>query len=148
MRAGGGAVWAGPVFVTTLAPGIFTADPEGTLAAGIAVPGTADGTETVHYTSRCEASGCSAAPMEAGAPAGSVVLLLFGTGIRAAGQRGVAATAGEADLPVLYAGAQGEYAGLDQVNLVLPRPLAGKGLLEVRLSAGGVPANPVAIEVR
>jgi uncharacterized protein (TIGR03437 family) len=86
--------------------------------------------------------------VEAGAPGETVVLLLFGTGIRAAGQRGVAATAGQANPAVHYAGAPGEHAGLDQVNLLLPGSLAEIGLIEVRLSAGGVPANPVAIEVR
>lgn len=148
VRAGDGAVSAGPVFVTPVAPGLFTADPEGRLAAGIAVTRAADGSQSVQFTSPCEASGCSAAPVRVGADGETAVLLLFGTGIRAAGTRGVAATAGGIELPVLYAGAQEEYAGLDQVNLLLPPALAGKGRIEIRVSAGGVPANPVAIEVR
>jgi uncharacterized protein (TIGR03437 family) len=48
---------------------------------------------------------------------------------------------------VLYAGTQNLFAGLDQVNVLLPSSLAGKGTVEVQLTANGVAANAVQIVV-
>ena len=44
-----------------------------------------------------------------------------------------------------YVGAQPTYPGLDQVNVALPRALAGSGLALVRLAANGQWSNPVQI---
>jgi uncharacterized protein (TIGR03437 family) len=49
---------------------------------------------------------------------------------------------------VLSAGAQIQYAGLDQVNVELTAPLAGKGDVPVVLTADGQSANTVLIDVR
>ncbi|MBL8169211.1 MAG: hypothetical protein JNJ50_13720, partial [Acidobacteria bacterium] len=49
---------------------------------------------------------------------------------------------------VLYAGLQGDFVGLDQVNLKLPRSLAGRGLVEVVLFADGYSSNAVQINVK
>jgi len=49
------------------------------------------------------------------------------------------------DLPVLYAGAQGTLAGLDQVNAQLPQSLAGRGEVDVMLTVDGKPANTVRV---
>jgi uncharacterized protein (TIGR03437 family) len=51
-------------------------------------------------------------------------------------------------VPVLSAGAQMQYAGLDQVNVELPSSLAGKGEVPVVLTADGQTANTVLINVR
>jgi uncharacterized protein (TIGR03437 family) len=54
-------------------------------------------------------------------------LILFGTGLRGRSSlSNVSATIGGVKAPVEYTGAQGEFAGLDQVNLALPRSLAGR----------------------
>ncbi|MBI1898765.1 MAG: hypothetical protein HYS04_19855 [Acidobacteria bacterium] len=59
-------------------------------------------------------------------------LLLFGTGLRFAGN--VSATVGGVNAPVTYAGPQSEFPGLDQVNMQLPRSLAGRGRVDVMLT--------------
>jgi uncharacterized protein (TIGR03437 family) len=46
---------------------------------------------------------------------------------------------------VLYTGSQGLYTGLDQINVLLPASLAGKGTVEVQLTANGVAANAAQI---
>jgi uncharacterized protein (TIGR03437 family) len=46
---------------------------------------------------------------------------------------------------VLYAGGQAAYAGLDQVNLRVPRSLAGKGEAPIVLTVDGVAANTVTV---
>lgn len=49
----------------------------------------------------------------------------------------------EFDVPVVgdSGGAQGEYAGLDQVNATLPATLKGRGRLVVTLTVNGQAAN-------
>jgi uncharacterized protein (TIGR03437 family) len=49
---------------------------------------------------------------------------------------------------VLYAGAQGGQAGLDQLNLLLPRALTGRGEADVVMSADGKLANTVQVTIR
>jgi uncharacterized protein (TIGR03437 family) len=51
-------------------------------------------------------------------------------------------------VPVAYAGPQGTYAGLDQINLSLPQSLTGKGKVDVVVTAAGKPSNPVHITIR
>lgn len=45
-------------------------------------------------------------------------------------------------------GPQGSYAGLDQVNVVLPRSLAGRGEVDVLLTVDGRAANPAKINIK
>jgi uncharacterized protein (TIGR03437 family) len=49
---------------------------------------------------------------------------------------------------VLYAGQQGDFVGLDQVNLRLPRSLAGLGDAGITLTVEGKPANLVSIRIK
>ena len=51
-------------------------------------------------------------------------------------------------VPVLYAGPQGQFAGVDQINVSLPRTLAGAGLAGITLTVDGHPANPVTLMIR
>jgi uncharacterized protein (TIGR03437 family) len=70
-----------------------------------------------------------------GGPADQVVVELFGTGIRhVSSLSAVAATINGQSVPVEYAGPQGQFAGLDQVNVQLPHSLAGSGEVTLVLS--------------
>jgi len=86
-------------------------------------------------------------PVAIGASGETVVLVLAGTGLQAAGTAGVKVTAAGIDAPVLYAGPS-SYQGLDQVNIQLPAALSCKGTVMVQLTASGVAANPVQIVVQ
>jgi uncharacterized protein (TIGR03437 family) len=77
----------------------------------------------------------------AGSLTGHVFLELDGTGLQPAGTCGVTVTVGGVDATVTYAGP------LDQVNILLPAP-AGKGNVNVQLTAGGVAANPVQLTIQ
>jgi uncharacterized protein (TIGR03437 family) len=57
----------------------------------------------------------------------------------------VSATVGGEPAIVSYAGLQGEFIGLDQVNLLLPRSLFGRGEVEIRLRVDGKDANTVSV---
>lgn len=73
------------------------------------------------------------------------VLELYGTGIRGHSASGVTCTVGGVSVPVLYAGAQGQSAGLDQVNFSLPSSLANRSQLNIVLTVDGQIANTVTI---
>jgi uncharacterized protein (TIGR03437 family) len=67
-------------------------------------------------------------------------LTMFGTGFRrAVGNAEITATAGGVRLPVSFAGPQGFYPGLDQINVELPRELKGRGLVGLEVRIGGTP---------
>ena len=51
-------------------------------------------------------------------------------------------------LPVLFAGAQGELVGVDQINAQLPRSLMGRGVVNIELQVGGQTANVVTIRMQ
>lgn len=78
---------------------------------------------------------------------GNVYLLLFGTGIRNHANP-VTATIGSATLPAAYAGAQGSFAGEDQINIALPASLAGAGVVSVALTVDGQTSNSVQIQIK
>ena len=76
-------------------------------------------------------------------------LVMFGTGFRGRSSlQQVNVTIGKESVPVLYAGAQGQYEGFDQVNVQLPSSLAGAGVVNIVASADGAQANVVQIEIQ
>jgi len=72
-------------------------------------------------------------------------LVLYGTGMR---HGTVRCTVGGRAAEVLYAGAQGGFAGLDQVNVALPAELRVSGVGQVVLTVDGVAANAVTVRIR
>ena len=52
------------------------------------------------------------------------------------------------DAEVVYAGPQGAYVGVDQVNIRVPRSLLVSGEIDLVLSIDGKKANTVRIQVR
>ena len=88
------------------------------------------------------AGGGSHGPIEAGE-----TLVLYGTGLRNAAAKPVCTIGGQA-VDVLYAGPQGEFPGLDQVNLFVPTSLRGIGAVVLELVVDGVAANPLSVTIR
>jgi hypothetical protein len=87
--------------------------------------------------------------MNLGADSEQLIVSLYGTGIRFRSDlAGVQVRVGGQPADVLYAGAQGQFIGLDQVNLRLPRALQGRGAVTLVLSVAGVTANPVTLNVQ
>jgi uncharacterized protein (TIGR03437 family) len=127
---------------------LFTLNGSG-LSAASAVRVSANGTQTFQAAFALNSAGSfSANPISMGAATDHVYLVLFGTGLQAAGTAGVTVTVGGITVPVLYAGPQGSFPGLDQVNVQLPASLAGKGNVNIQLTAAGIPANSVQITIQ
>jgi uncharacterized protein (TIGR03437 family) len=96
---------------------------------------------------QCASGGtCSTMPIDLGPSSDQVVLELFGTGLRHSNSvQAVTATIGGFQATVLFAGAGGGYAGLDQVNVLVPRDLIGKGEVPIVLTVDGKQANSVTV---
>jgi uncharacterized protein (TIGR03437 family) len=77
-------------------------------------------------------------PIDLGQARDETYICLFGTGFRfRRALDSVKAIIGGVDAPVVYAGPQGEFVGMDQVNLKLPPSLAGRGLVELQIMLDG-----------
>src|SRR5262249_14268395 len=138
--SGSGVVSQGQIQIFDSAPGIFTANATG--AGGPAAIWTMDG---VNYFPVTNIDG-SLKPLPAGA-----FVILFGTGIRntpASNPKdgnGVAESLqlnlGGVSITPGYAGPQGGFVGLDQINLQIPASLAGAGRIDLIINANGRAAN-------
>jgi uncharacterized protein (TIGR03437 family) len=107
--------------VAAVAPGLFTANGSGTgVPAAIAIRRSiATQTDTPVPVFHCDANGCTSMTIDLG-PDAQVILELFGTGIRGRSSLAdVTATIGGVSMQVLFAGPQGQFPGLDQVNVAL-----------------------------
>jgi uncharacterized protein (TIGR03437 family) len=81
-------------------------------------------------------------PIPFGPETDNLVLTLYGTGIRGRSALSqVTVTIGGIPLTPVYAGAQPTYPGLDQVNVNLPRSLAGRGRVDVSITVDGKTSN-------
>jgi uncharacterized protein (TIGR03437 family) len=136
--------------ISSIAPGLFSANGTGKgVAAAVAIRASADGTQVPVPVFQCGSSGCVAVPMDLGASSDILVLELYGTGIRGrTALANVVAEIGGIPATVAYAGPQPQYAGLDQVNVYVPRSLAGAGEVPVVLTVDGVTANVVTVDIK
>jgi uncharacterized protein (TIGR03437 family) len=127
----------GTAKIAAIAPGIYSADSSGKgLAAGSVYTQHADGTSgTVAITS---------APIDLGTATDQVTLELFGTGVRNH-SASVTCKIGSVTAPVTYAGPQGAFVGLDQINVSAPQTLRGAGTQTIALTVDGVAANAVSV---
>lgn len=136
---------ANNIVIAAVSPALFTLNGSGLAAASaISVSATGAQTEVPVYSIASDGS-FVAAPINVGN--GAVYLTLYGTGIAAAGTSGVTAKVNGVTANVLYAGPSA-YTGVDQVNLQLPSSLAGKGNVNILLTASGIQANAAQITVQ
>ena len=146
-----GSVSIGTLQLVPVEPGLFSANANGKgVAAAIALLVAADGTQTPVPVFQCSTSGgCVSVPIDLGPSTDQLVLEFYGTGIRGVSTlANVTCTVGSASAQVLYAGAQGQYVGLDQVNVIIPHSLAGSGEVAVSLVVDGQAANPVTVNIK
>jgi len=143
---------SGGVLIDTVAPGLYSADGTGQgVARAEAVLIGADGTSTAQPVFVCGAAGgsCVASPLELGAKESDQLLItLRGTGLRGfSGVANVAGRIGGSIAPVVSIGS-GSEPGVDQVQLIVPRSLAGAGEVSIVLTVDGQTANVVTIAIQ
>ena len=133
MTAGGSTTTGGLNVVATY-PNLFQANTNG-LAAAYALEVQ---TGAITADSQAIAVGSAATP---------VYLVLFGSGLGSAGS--ATATIGGVNATVAYAGSSGTYPGVDRFqNILIPPTLAGKGQVDVIVTAAGLPSNTVNITLQ
>jgi len=141
-----------PLQIAGVAPGLFTANATGSgIVIGQALryrgnsPFPAEAlaewdTSRNHFVAR---------PIDLGPDGDQVFLVLYGTGLRFCSSLQTAkAKIGGVDAEVKFVGAQGDFAGLDQVNIQLPRGLRGRGDVELILTVDGQQANVVRVSIK
>jgi uncharacterized protein (TIGR03437 family) len=133
--ANGKATFSGTAMLASTAPGLYTANQTG---QGPAAAQVTNG-QTYTDTFQCSSAGnCTLIPIDVSS---QPYVILYGTGFRAAAQSNVSVRIGNIDAPVTFAGAQGAFAGLDQVNVALPAVLKGRGQLVVTITVNGQATN-------
>ena len=76
------------------------------------------------------------------------VLVLYATGMDNVSASDVQAKLKAVSGTVLYAGPQGSFIGVDQINVEIPLSLAGSGNIPVVLTAQGQTSNTVNITIQ
>lgn len=147
-----GAISVGTAQINTVAPSLFGANSNGQgVAAASVLRIKADGSSVYERAIQFDTGLARyvTLPIDLGDPNDQVFLLLFGTGFRhRQSLSGISVTIGGVPLEVLYAGAQGGFFGLDQLNLRLTRALAGRGEVDVVLKVDGRTANTVRVNIK
>src|SRR5262249_19075030 len=128
--------------ISPVAPGLFTADASGGgLPTGLALR-IRNNTQSYEPIVRYDTlqSKWVASPIDLSVTTDQVYLILYGTGWRnRTALSAVSASIGGVSGQVIFAGAQGGFAGLDQINVLLPISLAGRGDVDVILTVDGQP---------
>jgi uncharacterized protein (TIGR03437 family) len=147
VTSGDGVISLGTVQVVPFAFSLFTASSDGKGVAAANVVRVAGANVTFEDVAQLVDGAWVAKCINLGPPSEIVYLALYGTGIHGSSQGlTFTATVNGINVPVLFAGAQGAYAGLDQVNIgPIPRQLIGAGTVNVIVSVNGTPANTVQV---
>jgi uncharacterized protein (TIGR03437 family) len=148
----GTTVGQGTVAIETVTPGLFAANANAQgVAAALILRVKADNSQSYEPVAQFNvtANRYEAVPIDFGAATDLLFLVGYGTGLRQrSALSAVTCTVGGTNAEVGYAGAQGSLTGLDQVNVLIPRSLIGRGEAAVALTVDGKVANPVTINVK
>jgi uncharacterized protein (TIGR03437 family) len=152
VTSGDGAVSTGKANIAPVAPALFTANSSGQgLVAGVALRLKPDGRQIYEPIGQFDPAQNRVAPIpiDLGPEGDQVFLILYGTGLRfRSNLSAVTASIGGVNSQVFYAGVAEGFVGLDQINLSLPRSLAGRGDVEIKLTVDGKAANTVMVRVK
>ncbi|HMV86690.1 MAG TPA: kelch repeat-containing protein [Blastocatellia bacterium] len=141
-----------PLNIVPVLPSLFTINASGNgLPAAVVLRVKTNGEQVYEPVARFDQAQNRfvAIPIDLSNANEQVFLILYGTGIKfRSSLSAVNANIGGASAEVVYAGVQGDFAGLDQINLRLPRSLAGRGDVDVQVMADGLAANTVKVNVK
>ncbi|MGE0100858.1 MAG: SBBP repeat-containing protein [Blastocatellales bacterium] len=149
VTSGDGSISGGSVNLSLPSPGLFSANADGQgVAAAIALrvkPGNVQSYEPVaRYDDALKRF--VPIPIDLGPEGEQVYLILFGTGIVNQLNNSSFPVTVKIDgtaANVAFVGKQGDFAGLDQLNVLLPRSLIGKGEVEIEMSVSIGQAFPL-----
>jgi uncharacterized protein (TIGR03437 family) len=146
----GSGTYATTVQIRPVAPGLFSINSLGVAAATAVRIALPNGMQFPVQVFQCADTpeSCRLTPVDPGVDA-PVYLSFYGTGIAGRSSLGaVQVTVGKTTIPATYAGPQGQFPGLDQVNIPLVLSLRGAGEVAVTVTVDGVTSNAVKIAVQ
>ncbi|MFN0122022.1 MAG: FG-GAP-like repeat-containing protein, partial [Blastocatellia bacterium] len=149
VAAAGDMLSTSTIQVSDVAPGFFSANASGAgIVSGLALR-VRGKQQTYESVASWDGTKYVARALDLGPASEELHLILFGTGLRFhRGMAGLSGTIGNVPVDVTWAGAQGGYAGLDQVNIKLPRALIGQGETDIVLRVDGQITNVVRIAIK
>jgi len=150
VRRNGVAIAQGAATIDTVSPGLFTANVSGQGVAAAVILRRRNGVDTFEPVAQFNPAANRFDPtqIDLGTDTDQVFLVAFGTGFRAAPQSALSVTIGGTPSPLVVAAAAPGFAGLDQLNVLIPRSLIGRKLLDVVFMAANRTANTVQISVK
>lgn len=147
-----GTMMSGDLLIEAIAPGLFAAnaDGQGIAALGaLRVDSTGAQTPLAALAFDAAQQRFVGVPVSLGAGTDQVFLIFYGVGIRGLQSLSdISIEIGGQSVPVPFAGAQGSFIGLDQINVgPLPRSLVGRGTVNVIMTLGNRRANRVTVTI-
>ena len=154
-------VGAGAINVARVAPGLISANSDGTgVPAGLMVRAAANGSQKFEAIARFDQGQKKyvPVPMDLRPTGDSVFVILYGVGIRNAqdsdgnpnngSAEKVTVTVGGVNVSATYAGPAPGFVGLDQINIgPIPRSLIGRGVVNVVVSVDGKITNTLQLSL-
>jgi uncharacterized protein (TIGR03437 family) len=142
----------GTVDIAPVAPAFYTMNQNGQgVVAGYVQVLPASGPSTYVPVYSCPGGGtpCTTSPIDVSDRSNKYFLTMFGTGLRGRSSlQGVSVTIANQRVQVLYASAQGQYDGFDQLDVQIPNSLAGAGVVNVVATVDGAMSNAVQIQLQ
>ncbi len=152
IQSGSGHTSVSTVEITQVAPALFSANSTGQgVATAIVVRVKANGQQVYEQVAQYDAGARAfiAKPIDLSVPGEQVYLAFYGSGLRYRSMLNSASVSiGGVLLNALYVGPVPGYEGLDQVNILLPNSLAGRGDVDVLLSVDGKQSNTVKLRIK
>lgn len=147
IESGDGHTSVGVVEITQVSPALFTANSSGQgVVTAVALRVKANGQQVYEQVTQYDAAAgiFKAKPIDLTVPGEQVYLIFYGTGFRYRNSiNSVSLEMGGVLGNVLYAGQAPGFVGLDQINMLVPNSLAGRGEVDVDLTVEGRKANTV-----
>jgi uncharacterized protein (TIGR03437 family) len=141
-----GTIQSTTIQIGGVSPGIFPLNLSGLVAAW-ALPVISGTQQPLQPVYQMASGSVVALPVNLGPSTEQVYLEIYGTGFRNA--KNITATVGGVSVPVLGWAATSQFAGEDQVNIgPLPQALAGKGSVNIVITADGLAANTVTVTIQ
>jgi uncharacterized protein (TIGR03437 family) len=147
-------VGMGLMKVAKVAPGLFSANASGVGVAAAVILRVRNGAQTFEPVARFESGQNVPIEIDLGPESDVVYLLAYGVGLRGrSGAQNISVNLGgvvKTLNPGLFEDAfpASGFIGLDQANILLPRSLVGKGLINVTLTVDNKPSNTVQLLIK
>jgi uncharacterized protein (TIGR03437 family) len=150
VHSGSGSISEGPLNIQQVGPGLFSATADGRGVAAAYITRVHNGIQSNEPIAQYNTAtgNYDYVPINLAPSTDQVYLVLFATGVRQRSSLGAVTTSfNTLNSGVVYAGAQGYFIGLDQINVLIP-PTVDTGVVNVKVIVDGQASNIVKINIQ